>query len=170
MEKQILFLEKQKFTQWWLWLILLSINFIFLLGVYKQVLMGETFGSKPMGDLALLISTGCTLLLSTLIFNIKLQTQVRKDGIYIKFFPFHISYKFYPWHTIAKLYLREYSAMKEFGGYGIRQSLNGNDMLFNVSGNKGLQLELVGKKKVLIGTSTPDKLVNALNKIEQLKQ
>ena len=34
----ILFSETQKFKQWWIWLLLLSINSIFIFGIYVQVI------------------------------------------------------------------------------------------------------------------------------------
>ena len=53
MNKEIIFTESQKFKQWWIWLILLGVNGLFLFGVFKQVIGGEQFGDKPMGDIGL---------------------------------------------------------------------------------------------------------------------
>lgn len=41
MNKEILFRETQKFRQWWLWLILMGINGLFLFGVFMQVIGGQ---------------------------------------------------------------------------------------------------------------------------------
>ena len=41
------FTEKQKFTQWWLWLILISIGIIPIIGIYKQIILGKPFGVIP---------------------------------------------------------------------------------------------------------------------------
>lgn len=59
MDKAILYSERQRFKQWWLWLILLGVNGLFLFGVFKQVIGGQPFGDKPMSDAGLLIATGC---------------------------------------------------------------------------------------------------------------
>ena len=48
MDKEVLFTERQRFKQWWLWLILLGVNGLFLFGVFKQVIGGQQFGDKPM--------------------------------------------------------------------------------------------------------------------------
>ena len=59
---------------------------------------------------------------------------------------------------IAKAYVRTYSPLGEYGGWGLRYSLSGNGMAYNVSGNKGLQLELSNGKKVLFSTNKLEEL------------
>jgi hypothetical protein len=50
MENPVLFSEKQKFRQWWIWIILLTLNGFFFFGIYVQVIGGKQFGDKPMSD------------------------------------------------------------------------------------------------------------------------
>lgn len=170
MDTEILFTERQKFKQWWLWLILLVINALFLFGVFKQVISGQQFGDKPMSNIGLLLTTGLVILLTILFINFRLDTQIKKDAIYVKFFPFHLSFKRYTWDKISKSFVRQYSPITEYGGWGLRIGLFGKGKAFNVSGDKGLQLEFTDGKKLLIGTSKPNELKEALNKIGQLKQ
>ena len=170
MDNEILFTEGQKFKQSWLWLILSGINGLFLFGVFKQVIGGHQFGDKPMSNTGLLIATGLTLLLTILFANSRLETIIKKDGIYVRFFPFHIKFKHYTWNSLTKSFVRQYSAITEYGGWGLRLGLFGKGTAFNVSGDKGLQLEFANNKKLLIGTNKPDQLTDTLNKIGQLKQ
>jgi len=170
MANEILFTERQKFKQWWLWLILLGINGLFLFGVFKQVIGGQQFGGKPMSNLGLLFATGLTILLTILFVSFRLDTTIRKDGIYVRFFPFHLKFKHYTWDSLTKSFVRQYSPLTEYGGWGLRIGLFGKGTAFNVSGDKGLQLEFINKKKLLIGTNKPDELTETLNKIGQLKQ
>ena len=170
MANEILFTERQKFKQWWLWVILLGINGLFLFGVFKQVIGGQQFGDKPMSNAGLLIATGLTIALTLLFVNFRLDTTVKMDGIYVRFFPFHLKFKYYPWNSLTKSFVRQYSPLTEYGGWGLRIGLFGKGTAFNVSGDKGLQLEFTNKKKLLIGTNKPDELTETLNKIGQLKQ
>jgi hypothetical protein len=170
MDNEVLFSERQKFKQWWLWLILFGINGLFLFGVFKQVIGGQQFGNNPMSNAGLLIATGLTILLTLLFINFRLDTQIKMDGIYIRFFPFHIKFKHYAWESLTKSYVRSYSAIAEYGGWGLRLGLFGKETAYNVSGSKGLQLEFKKNKKLLIGTNKADELSEALNKIGQLKQ
>lgn len=170
MTNEILFTERQKFKQWWLWLLLLGINGLLLFGVFKQVIGGQQFGDKPMSNAGLLATTGLMILLTLLFVNFRLDTNIKKDGIYVRFFPFHLKFKHYSWDTLTKSFVRQYSPLIEYGGWGLRLGLFGKGTAFNVSGDKGLQLEFTNNKKLLIGTNKPDELTETLNKIGQLKQ
>lgn len=116
MDNEVLFAEKQRFKQWWLWLILLGINGLFLFGVYKQVIGGQQFGDNPMSNTGLLIATGLTIALTLLFVSFRLDTIIKKDGIYVRFFPFHLKFKYYPWNTLTKSFVRQYSPLTEYGG------------------------------------------------------
>lgn len=170
MNNEPLFTEKQKFNQWWLWVILLGINSLFLFGLLKQVIGGQQFGNKPMSDVGLVAATVLTFILTIFFINFRLETIIRRDGIYVRFFPFHLKFKHYTWDTLTKSFVRQYSPITEYGGWGLRLGLFGKGVAFNVSGNKGLQLEFTDKKKLLIGTNKPEELTETLNKIGQLKQ
>lgn len=170
MKNEILFTESQRLTQWWIWLILLGINGLFLFGVFKQIIGGQQFGDKPMSNEGLLISTGLIMALTLLFLNFRLDTTIKQDGIYVRFFPFHIKVKYYTWDSIKKSYVRQYSALAEYGGWGLRLGLFGNGKAYNLSGYNGLQLEFTDNKKLLIGTNKPDELTEALIKIGKLNQ
>lgn len=168
MNAEILFSERQRFKQWWIWFILLGINGLFLFGVFKQVIGGQTFGDKPMSNVGLLIASGVTLCCTFLFLCIRLDTQIRTDGIYVRFFPFRIKLKKYDWSEISRCYVRQYSALAEYGGWGYRIGFSGKGRALNVSGNKGLQIEFTNGKKLLIGTNKPEQLTDALTKVKQI--
>lgn len=170
MKNEVLFSEKQKFKQWWLWLLIIGINGFLLYGAFAQIAGGQPFGSKPISNTGLVIITGSMLLLTLLMANLRLETMIKNDGIYVRFFPFHLKFKHYNWEKLTKSYVRQYSPVKEFGGWGLRFGLFGKGTAFNVSGNQGLQLEFSNKKKLLIGTNKPDELSAVLKKIGQQKQ
>lgn len=170
MNKEILFRETQKFRQWWLWLILMGINGLFLFGVFMQVIGGQKFGDKPMSDSQLITATFFTIILTLLFTSIRLETIIKNDGIYVRFFPLHLKFKHYSWERLTKSYIRQYSAISEYGGWGLRIGIFGKGNAYNVSGDDGLQLEFIDNKKLLIGTNKPDDLTQILQKIGQLKQ
>ena len=167
MENEILFSEKQRFKQWWLWLFLLSINVFTLYGIFFQVIEGIQFGSNPMSNTGL-IFTSAVILLLTIFFGLcRLETQIKKDGIFVRFFPFHLTFRHYGWSTISKSFVRQYRPIAEYGGWGLRGL--GKDKALNVSGNKGLQLEFMNNKKLLIGTKKPRDITEILIRIGQNK-
>ena len=64
MEQDYVYKEIQRFTQWWLWLILVIVNLVFTYGFYEQVITGQPFGDKPMSDTGVTVATLVTFLLS----------------------------------------------------------------------------------------------------------
>lgn len=169
MGTETLFEERQRFKQWWVWMVLLGINLLLLVGVYKQVFNGQQFGNRPMSNEALLFAAVFFILCTIIFFNFRLETQIRKDGVYVRFFPFHLSFRHFCWDQISKAFVRQYRPISEYGGWGLRFGFFGKGRAFNVSGNMGLQLELDDNKKLLIGTNKPEELKAALNKLGQLK-
>lgn len=170
MNNDILFTEKQRMTQWWLswvWILLFGMNGIFLYGIYVQIIGGQPFGDKPGTDFDLLVGAGIIFLLTIFLLSIRLDTIIKKDGIYIQFFPFHRKPKYYPWDSLTKLYFRQYAPLREFGGWGLRFGRDG--MAYTFSGNMGLQLEFKGHTKVLIGTRKQDEMTAVLDKMGRLK-
>jgi hypothetical protein len=63
--------------------------------------------------------------------------------------------------------IRKYRPVLEYGGWGYR--IFGNKRAFNISGDMGLQLEFTDKSKLLIGTSQPEALAEALKKAGKYK-
>jgi len=159
----ILFSEKQKFKQWWIWFILVGINGVLLYTTYRQIILGIPIGENPMSNMGLILTTIFSLLISVLFVNFRLETQIKKEGIYVRFFPFHIKFKYFAWNEIEKLFIRRYKPLMEYGGWGVRGI--GKSRAFNVSGNMGLQLEMKGGKKLLIGTNKTEELVNVLHNL-----
>ncbi|GIV27559.1 MAG: hypothetical protein KatS3mg027_1373 [Bacteroidia bacterium] len=168
MNDEILFSEKQRFRQWWIWVVLLGLNALLI-----SIISIQIFGEKPSGDDSVsyteLSIITVLMVLFTIFFYIHcLETIVKKDGIYVRFYPIHRKFKYYGWDTINKCYIRKYSPLIEFGGWGIRTGKGGKVTAYNVSGNMGMQLEFTDNNKLLIGTNKPDELAEVLKKIGKL--
>ena len=163
----LLFSETQKFKQWWIWLLLIGINGTILYGIIQQLFLGQQFGNQPMSDIGLIITGVFMLLLSLLFFLFRLETHIKNDGIYVRFFTLHKSFRFYSWDTISIFHVRQYSPISEYGGWGIHGF--GKNRAFNVSGNKGLQIEFKNGEKLLIGTDNFEELKRTILKIQASK-
>jgi hypothetical protein len=169
MTNKIYFSERQKFNQWWIWLILLIVNSVSLFTISKQMISPRTFGETSMSKAQFILVEVTVVLVSILILCIRLDTQIGTDGISVKFFPFHLSFRHYAWKDISRSFVREYNPIGDFGGWGLRISIFGKGKAFTVSGNKGLQLQFSDDKNLLIGTSKPNELMETLTQIGQLK-
>jgi len=157
----VVFREVQRFRQWWLWLIVLSVPGVCLYGVIQQIVFDRPFGDDPLSDAGLLVVTvvfggGVPVLFSV----VNLTVEVRSDGLYIRYFPFHLRFRRIPFDTIARFEARTYSPLKEFGGWGIRWGKEGR--AYSVSGDRGLQIEFKNGRKLLIGSKKADELAMAM--------
>lgn len=91
-----------------------------------------------------------------LLWIARLDLQVNKAGVYYRWFPWHRSLQFIAWESVAKAHVRKYRAISEYGGWGIKGTRK--NRAYNVSGDFGLQLELLDGRKLLIETSKPKEL------------
>ncbi|APZ48188.1 hypothetical protein BW723_16255 [Polaribacter reichenbachii] len=74
--------------------------------------------------------------------------------MYYQFFPFHLKLKLIAWQDISKAYVRNYSPISDYGGWGLKGGWSSaKGKAINVSGDVGIQLELKTGKKLLIGTN-----------------
>ncbi|MDR0206395.1 MAG: hypothetical protein LBI45_03955 [Bacteroidales bacterium] len=172
-----LFSEQQKFRQIWVWIMLLTLLCIpayTLWGTIRQLRNDIPFGNNPTSNIGVII-VFIIILISVLlpfilVLTMKLETIISKEGINFRFFPFHLNFRNYKWEKISKAFVRNYSPLGEFGGWGIKYSYRTGIRLFNISGNQGLQIELKNGKKILIGTQKMNELEVVLKKIEQMNK
>ncbi len=155
MEKQPLFYEKQRFNQWWLWLLLAVIGYFVFEPVYFSITKNESLSSDQWVGFIIL---GLVVLLFVLV---KLETKIQEDGIYVRFFPFILKFRFYPWDSISIAMVRKYSPLMEYGGWGVRWG--GNGTAYNIKGNKGLQVKFKNGNALLIGTQKPEEMQRVLD-------
>lgn len=163
MNQKILFSETQRFTQWWIWTIFIVTNGILLAGCYIQLVLGKPFGDKPMSDTGLILITTSLLPGTLLFFLTNFKTEITKDAVYFKYFPFHFGKRSYGLKDIADAKVISYHPLQDYGGWGIRYGKNGK--AFNVKGNKGLFITFKDGKKRLLGTQKPDELQRVIKEL-----
>ena len=160
------FREVQGFRRWWLWVLMLISALgtigVFGYGIFVQVIEGKPWGDNPMSDTGLIITGALTTVLvvgiAVLILSARLITEVRSDGIYVRFFP--IGWKAILFETIASYQTRTFHPIREYGGWGIRWGREGKAYI--AGGDEGLQLLLNDGKQVLIGSRRVQELEAAV--------
>lgn len=145
------FEEVQRFTQWWIWILLIGVCIIPIVGIVQQLILKQPFGSKPMSDTGLLIFALAMFAILGLFAMLKLTTQIDSTGIQMQYFP--ILKRKAAWHEIESAKVVSYG----FVGYGIRFGSK-HGIVYNTSGNKGLAIKLKNGKKFLIGTQQSEKI------------
>ena len=166
MSQKSSFCEIQQFRQTWIWVLVLPISlFIIILfgyGMIKQLVLGQPWGNKPLSDTALAIIGPLWILfgigLALFFYSTRLITEVRDDALYIRFFP--LTQQRIPFEDISRCEVRTYNPIREFGGWGIRYGRGAK--AYNVSGNRGVELQLSNGKRLLIGSQRPPELAQAI--------
>jgi hypothetical protein len=157
--------ETQKIRQTWLWLMTIAAALVSILPIaYEMYQQAVDYGS-PFADESLNISVVVVVVifiaLLGLLYVCKLELRIDSDGLNYRFYPFMIKYRHIAPGEILNWQVRKYSPLKEYGGWGIRYSTS-RGWAYNVSGNMGLQLELVNGKRILFGTRKPDEINRAM--------
>ncbi|WP_255150155.1 DUF6141 family protein [Halorarius halobius] len=95
------------------------------------------------------------------LYSLRLNTEVRADGIYLKMWPIHWSFRRITWAEIDHYELRTYRPLREFGGWGIRW-VPGR-IAYNVRGNQGVWIQRTTGRDVLVGSQDVEELVSAID-------
>ena len=153
--------EVQKFRQVWIWVVVLAIVGLEWYAVVRQLLLHRPFGDRPMSDfLTVIFWFIFGIGLPALLFFCQLTTEVRDDGIYIRFSPFHRTFRRIAFTEIKQCKVRTYKPIREYGGWGIRVRCQGK--AYNVSGDRGVQIELLNGNRLLIGSQRAEERWRAI--------
>jgi hypothetical protein len=165
-ETELIYREEQRFGSWLRWLIALLMALAVPFSIFSLTKIPSEQGSSDILPILTLIIVGiCVPIAVALLFWVlKLETEVRSDGLYIRFFPAHIHFKRFRVEDLSECYARKYKPLLEYGGWGIRCSLR-KGKAYNVSGNKGVQLVFISGKQLLIGSQRAEELEEAIRSI-----
>ena len=142
-----IFKETQAFRQWWLLLILSGAFIVIGLALFKNSSGFQNNTWKYLGLIPVLI-------IAVMFWKLRLHTRIGPDGIKAYFEPFGIFKRSYNWNDISRCYVRKYSPITEYGGWGVRGTKKAK--AYNVSGNMGIQIITKNDERFLIGTRKPD--------------
>jgi hypothetical protein len=159
--QSVLYRETQRFRQVWLWLLLFSVSVFSVYSLVQQLVLGKPVGNNPASDAGLVILTVIFGLGFPVFFYLmKLTTEVRGDGLYFRYFPLHLSFRKIPWPQVKNYGVKDYRPIRDYGGWGIKRGPKGK--AYNVSGSRGVHLELSDGRRLLIGSQKPEAMAAAM--------
>jgi len=136
----------------WVMLLIIGIAGMMWWGFIQQIILGKPWGSKPASDFwmwIIWIIFGIGFPLG--FYWMRLIVEVRADHLYIRFVPF--SRREIPYTELKRAAARTYSPIREYGGWGIRGL--SSRRAYSISGNRGVELELIDGRIVMIGSDNP---------------
>ncbi len=154
----VLFREVQRFTQSWMWIVILlalSGTFVAVYQAQNSRAIRNAPGAGPAITIMSLISLGVVGWIS----QAKLITEVRSDALSIRFFLLWPE-RVIPWNEIQSAEPVTYSPILDYGGWGVRFGRNGR--AYNVKGSRGVQLVLSSGNRILVGSQQADELAGAI--------
>ncbi len=148
------FYEEQQFNQPWLKILFFFILVVSLIPLIIFMNQEDFYTNSEEFWLLFLTNTLLVFLFLFLIRVLKLKIKIDTHGIHYAFYPFRNSLKTITWREIKSCQVVSYSPIGDYGGWGYRISLKKGRAL-NVKGNKGIKIELLTGKKLLLGTQKP---------------
>ena len=172
-DRTLRFVEVQHFRQWWVWLPLVGATAAVVglpgYGVVMQLVLGRPWGNNPMSDAALLAAAIATFVvwaaLLALVAAMHLRTEVRADGLYVRFFPPHLSLRRLPLTDVSKVEVVTYLPLRQHGVWGLRFAKTGK--AYTVSGDRGVKLSYTTGRHLLIGSQKADELAAAIQALRE---
>jgi hypothetical protein len=151
-----LYREEQHFRQWWVWLLVIGAAAVSWWPFIAQVIGGTPVGQNPAPDWAvvviwLFVGIGLPLLFGL----VALVLEVIPDAVIIRYRPF--TRRIIPIDQIERVEPREYNAVKEYGGWGVK-GWSRQKVAYNVSGGRGAELTLSDGRRVMLGSQRADEL------------
>jgi hypothetical protein len=143
MTEEPLYRETQRMRQFWIWVLLV------LASVPTFV-----FGSV-VGVLIILTVAG-------FLYSIQLITEVRADGIYVRFVPIHRSFRRLPFDRIERVERTEFGFLT-YSGIGIRWTPN--TVAYMTTRGSGVKIHRKNAKSVVVGSQDPSTLLETIDEL-----
>ena len=153
------FKETQKFTQIWIWAIILLVDGISVWTLFFGNHLKPTEGWENLGIWTIL------LLVNALFLSLTIKTQINSTSLSFSFFPFIRERKFH-FNEIESLELTEYNSLMQYGGWGFRYNLD--YWVYNTGGKFGIMVK-TKSKKFLLGTHKPEEARKAIEQFLAIK-
>lgn len=138
-----MFRETQRMRHPWIWA---------LLGLFSVPAL--VFGSV----VGLLV----VLTIAAFFYSIQLVTEVRTDGIYVRFAPIHRSFRRLPFDQIERVERTEFGLLT-YGGIGIRWT--SDTVVYMTTQGGGVKIDRENAKSVVNGSREPSALMETIDEL-----
>jgi hypothetical protein len=151
------FVENQRFTQWYLWVILL-VPVAISIGMMAFFLSRVSIWSRQLH--VLLVALALPLATPILFLVMRMNVVLTGERLTVRFFPVRRRIDL---ADIASFRVITYS-VRDFGGWGMKWARDGA-MVLNVSGNRAIRIDRRSGKSLIIGTQRADDFAAALEEL-----
>lgn len=143
MSTKVYFKETQTFSKLLPATILIILSLAWIFALIWQIYLGKPIGPYPVNNMGLIIIGAILLSPLVMMMFLRMETQIRRDGIFYKLKPLEFS-----WHKISLTEIESF------------------ELISNKTKNKTqIKLKLKLNKSISINTKQGEKFVSALNKV-----
>ncbi len=144
--KAIYFTETQNIKRFWIRLVLLFESILFSGIIYRQLIMGKSFGAYPVTDNGLIILSLLLIIPVVVLFFIKIKVTVNREEVCYKMIPMGLFQ-----YRIAHQQLKSFSIETKNVGKSNETS--------------GLKLMLKNEKSLFLPSKKPKQMFQAVQKM-----
>lgn len=141
MAQDPLFRETQRMRQPWVWALL-------------------ALSSIPALVFSSVVGLLVILTVAALLYSIQLITEVRIDGIYVRFAPIHRSFRRFPFEQIEQVERTEFGLLT-YGGIGIRWTAN--TVAYMTTRGSGIKINRENGRSVVIGSQRTSEMLKTID-------
>ena len=164
--------EKQNFRNPGVWILLsvslIPVNGVLLSGCYEQLIVGMPWGTEPMNDTSLIITTLVVLIFSLAIFSLffmlELEIEIKDKSVNYQLYPFNKNV--IQFRDLQSWEVKSIKPIMGFGGYGLR--ITSKSKAYIINGKNALILKPKEGKQIVLDTKKPEATKNAMEKEWQL--
>ena len=92
-----------------------AVNGLFIYAIIQQVILNKPFGTKPAPDFVLVLIE-LFFIAAAFCIVLTFKTRIMMTALHIGFYPFQLKNHFLFSKELSDAYMREYSALYEYGG------------------------------------------------------
>lgn len=166
----IAFHEEQRFWRGFVVVtiaILVTVAAIQAYAIMEQLISRGSLGQgMPTDVLAALLGAVIALAVAGVLAAARLVIDVRPEGLYIQFVPFHFRPKRIDLSHVVSVKAVTYRPLVEYGGWGIRWAPFGG-RAYNVRGNRSVRLDFDSRRHLLLGSQRPEELAEAIERLRR---
>ena len=173
MKEELVFFERQHVKRWLA--IVLTITIFAPIILIITLIVSDKSENNLLFIVPAVFAALIMFVIAVLLFFMRLDTIINKEGVFYRMFPFHSRFKLIAWDYIQEMDVRKFNIFKGPDGFGIRYrgfNIAGLGMVsgfgyssYTLAGNKVLRLLLFDNKTVYIGTQRAEELIEFLNKL-----
>lgn len=158
------FKESQRFTQWWLWLLMITLMLFPLVPTFYNLMVQGEDKTGEMPWESLVFYFGIMGFVVALFVLMELKTRIDDQYISFSYRPLFINKKI-AWRDVKSVEVINYGFV---GGWGVRLWTKFGTV-YNVRGKHGLHIKLKNGKQMLLGTQKVEELRQLLTQFEASK-